>query len=226
MNKYKLSMPIVIQKMQDLANRIIAEYGEPLISSKINIYPIPRGGVPVGIGLAFFLPDVFNIVTIPEDADIFVDDLVDSGKTRTLYTEKFKRPFYSLISQWEREELGWIVFPWEQSEDQIDKSVTDNITRILQYIGEDINRGGLVETPRRVIKAYEEWFSGYKVKEEDIPNLLKCFEDGAEGKDNLVSVKDIPFYSHCEHHMAPFFGTVDIAYIPHGKVVGLSSYAD
>lgn len=88
-----------------------------------------------------------------------------------------------------------------------------------QVIGEDVGRGGLIETPRRVVKAWAEWTAGYQM---DPKTILKEFEDGAEGVEELVIVKDIPFYSHCEHHLAPFFGTVSIGYVPDGKIVGLS----
>lgn len=80
-------------------------------------------------------------------------------------------------------------------------------------------RGGLVETPARVSKAWEFWTSGYDKKPEDI---LKVFEDGAEKYDEMVAVVDIPFYSQCEHHLAPFFGTATVAYLPQNQVVGLS----
>lgn len=80
-------------------------------------------------------------------------------------------------------------------------------------------REGLVETPSRVAKAFSHWFSGYDA---DIAGLMKVFEDGAEDYDEMVIVKDIPIYSKCEHHMADIFGTATIAYIPDGKIVGLS----
>lgn len=80
-------------------------------------------------------------------------------------------------------------------------------------------REGLEETPARVAKAFAHWFSGYGA---DIGAILKVFEDGAENYDEMVIVKDIPIYSKCEHHMADIFGTVTIAYIPDGKIVGLS----
>lgn len=80
-------------------------------------------------------------------------------------------------------------------------------------------RPGLLETPLRVAKAFEHWFGGYAV---DIPALFKTFEDGAEGTDQMVTVCNIPFYSKCEHHMADIFGHATIAYIPNGKIVGLS----
>jgi GTP cyclohydrolase I len=96
---------------------------------------------------------------------------------------------------------------------------TAAIQQLLEHIGEDIYRGGLLETPKRVLKAWSDWTSGYSV---DPASVLKVFEDGAENYDQMIVVKDIPFYSHCEHHMAPFFGTATIAYIPDGKIVGLS----
>jgi GTP cyclohydrolase I len=80
-------------------------------------------------------------------------------------------------------------------------------------------REGLRETPSRVAKAFEHWFSGYDA---DIGALMKVFEDGADNYDQMVMVKDIPIYSKCEHHMADIFGTATIAYIPNGKIVGLS----
>lgn len=92
-------------------------------------------------------------------------------------------------------------------------------TGLLALTGDDPKRGGLIETPDRMLKAFEHWFGGYKI---DIAELLKVFEDGAEGVDQMVIVKDIPIYSKCEHHMADIFGTATIAYIPNGKIVGLS----
>jgi GTP cyclohydrolase I len=80
-------------------------------------------------------------------------------------------------------------------------------------------RDGVRETPQRVAKAWKHWVGGYGV---DIAKLLKTFEDGAENCDQMVVVKDIPIYSKCEHHLADIFGTATIAYIPNGKVVGLS----
>jgi len=92
------------------------------------------------------------------------------------------------------------------------------VTTLLEEIGEDPNREGLLKTPKRVAKAYEYLTSGYS---KDINTVL----NGAifrETYDDMVFVKDIDFYSMCEHHMLPFFGKVHIAYIPDGKVVGLS----
>lgn len=94
------------------------------------------------------------------------------------------------------------------------------ILELLKYIiGEDVERGGLHETPARAVKAWREWTRGYQM---DPAEVLKVFEDGAEHYDQMVTVKDIPIYSHCEHHLAPIFGTATISYIPNGKIVGLS----
>lgn len=90
---------------------------------------------------------------------------------------------------------------------------------ISEVIEQDPAREGLQETPARVVKAWKHWCSGYNV---DIAKLLKTFEDGAENYDEMVLVKDIPIYSKCEHHLADIFGTATIAYIPNGRVVGLS----
>lgn len=96
---------------------------------------------------------------------------------------------------------------------------------MLEQIGEDPMREGLRETPRRVVKAWGEWFAGYAVAGAE-GGLLKAFEDGAEKcGDELVIVRDIEFYSHCEHHMAPFFGKAHVGYIPDKKIVGLSKLA-
>lgn len=86
-------------------------------------------------------------------------------------------------------------------------------------IGENIDREGLKETPKRVVKAWKHWCGGYHV---DIGALLKTFEDGGENYDEMVVRKGIRIYSHCEHHLAPIIGDVTIAYIPNGRVVGLS----
>lgn len=90
---------------------------------------------------------------------------------------------------------------------------------ISEVIEQDPFREGLAETPARVVKAWKHWCSGYNV---DIGKLLKTFEDGAEDYNEMVLVKDIPIYSKCEHHLADIFGTATIAYIPNGRVVGLS----
>ena len=96
------------------------------------------------------------------------------------------------------------------------------IQTILKYIGENPDREGLIETPKRVIKAFDEYFSGYA--EEPQLYLEKTFGD-VEGYDDMVIQKNISIQSHCEHHMAPIIGIAHVAYIPSEKVVGLSKLA-
>jgi GTP cyclohydrolase I len=93
---------------------------------------------------------------------------------------------------------------------------------LIRWAGDDPTREGLKETPRRVVRAFEEFFSGYKESPEDF--LSKTFED-VQGYEDLVMLKDISFHSHCEHHMVPIIGNVHLAYIPIKKVVGISKLA-
>lgn len=96
------------------------------------------------------------------------------------------------------------------------------VRTLLRWLGEDPRREGLRDTPARVARAYGELFGGYDHMPEDI--LSRAFEEVA-GYNDLVLVKDIPFFSHCEHHMVPFFGRAHVAYLPSGRVLGLSKIA-
>ena len=110
-----------------------------------------------------------------------------------------------------------------KKKDQIsDEKAEEAIRTIIQWIGEDPKREGLLSTPKRVIKAFKEYFEGYKMD----PNkyLSKTFTE-VEGYDDMVIEKNISIQSHCEHHMAPIIGVAHVAYIPSKKVVGLSKLA-
>jgi GTP cyclohydrolase I len=97
------------------------------------------------------------------------------------------------------------------------------VETLLRWAGDDPTREGLRDTPKRVVKAYEEFFSGYKAEASDV--LARMFEE-VHGYDDMVLIRDIPFASHCEHHMVPFFGHAHIAYYPgEDGVVGLSKLA-
>lgn len=98
----------------------------------------------------------------------------------------------------------------------------DAVRTLLRWAGDDPSRQGLLETPSRVVRAYEEWFRGYL--EDPYELLQKTFEE-TEGYDEMVVLKDIPFSSHCEHHMAPIIGQAHVAYLPTNKVVGISKLA-
>ncbi len=103
-----------------------------------------------------------------------------------------------------------------------DKEAEEAFRTILRWIGEDPSREGLIETPKRVTKAYKEYFQGYKKSTNEI--LSKTFGD-VEGYDDMVVEKNITVESHCEHHMAPIIGVAHVAYIPKNNVVGLSKLA-
>ena len=99
------------------------------------------------------------------------------------------------------------------------QDIASSVIHIIEYLGDDPNRSGLLETPKRVVKSWDTLFSGYQYNPE---NDLKWFEDDT---DEMVICKGISFFSTCEHHMLPFFGTVAIGYIPNGSVIGVSKLA-
>ena len=110
----------------------------------------------------------------------------------------------------------------EENQKISDQKAEEAIRTIIQWIGEDPEREGLKSTPKRVIRAFKEYFQGYK---EDPANYLKKTFTEVEGYDDMVIEKNISIRSHCEHHMAPIIGVAHVAYIPSKKVVGLSKLA-
>jgi len=193
----------------------VREVGGHRVHKLPAIYGIPRGGIPCAYALQAALGTGIVVDDIKQ-ANIIVDDIVDSGSTRDRYLEMAPSDAVFCTFYDASNHDDWLVFPWEGNELQ---SAADIPTRLLQYVGEDAKRGGLAETPMRFLKAWKHFTSGYDANVEDV---LKVFEDGAEKVDEMVLVKNIPLYSQCEHHMVPFFGVAHIAYIPNGKIVGLS----
>jgi len=191
--------------------------------TQLTCFAVPRGGVPASYILKIVTAGQEPSITMrsnPHQADFILDDIIDSGDTLRHYDNICPTtPFYALVNKQRTEEFAdsWVIFPWEHQD--VEGDITVTVTRLLQQIGENPKRGGLLETPSRVAKAWQHWSSGYNV---DPSTVLKEFEDGGETYDEMIVVKDIPFYSHCEHHLAPFFGTANIGYIPNGKIVGLS----
>ncbi len=186
---------------------------------------IPRGGAPV----AAYMSAVSGLPLVPvQDSSpdvLIVDDLADSGTSRSRYhdndfavlfvksncpTDLF--PTYYCVCGVN----DWVRFWWEEKQE----TIQDNITRILQYIGEDPSREGLVETHNRVARSYEYLFSGYKQSPSD---LITVFEN--DGYNQIILLKDIELYSMCEHHMLPFYGKAHVAYIPNKKIIGVSKLA-
>lgn len=169
-------------------------------------YGVPRGGQ--------YIAAMLNPVDTPEEADVIIDDLIDSGKTRERYIKKYRKQFIGLFDKKIEADLydKWLVFPWEVNETPAE----DNFVRILESIGEDPNREGLRDTPKRYLKFLTEFLS---------PPDFNFTTFAGEDVDEMIVQTNIPFYSLCEHHIAPFFGTADVAYIPNGRIVGLSKLA-
>ncbi len=101
-------------------------------------------------------------------------------------------------------------------------SAEEAVRTLLRWAGEDPKREGLLDTPKRVVEAYRDWFSGYSVDPKEY--LRRTFEEMA-GYDEMIVLRDIEFESHCEHHMAPIIGRAHVGYLPTGKVVGISKLA-
>jgi GTP cyclohydrolase IA len=102
------------------------------------------------------------------------------------------------------------------------ESAMDAVRTLIAWAGDDPRREGLLDTPKRVVDAYEEWFQGYLACPQT--ELSRTFED-VQGYDDIVMLRDIDVESHCEHHMAPFLGKAYVAYLPREKVVGISKIA-
>jgi len=102
------------------------------------------------------------------------------------------------------------------------KKAEEAIHTLLLWAGDDPRREGLFDTPARVARAYEDWFSGYK--QDPVEYLKRTFEE-VEGYDEMIILRDIGFESHCEHHMAPIIGRAHVGYLPRNKVVGISKLA-
>lgn len=171
----------------------------------LKYYGIPRGGQ--------YVAALLNPVDTPEEADVLVDDLIDSGKTMETWLKKYpNKKFYALIDKRVEMEGEWLQFPWEEK-GEID--VEDHMRRVLQYF-DNTNREGLRETPKRYIKFMKEFLH--------TPEFNFTTFD-AEGTDEMIIQTNIPFNSLCEHHVAPFFGYAHVAYIPNGRIVGLSKLA-
>jgi len=180
------------------------------------VYGVPKGGM-IAAGFLRRAERVWD----PKRANIILDDLVDSGKTRDIYLAKYPQArFVALVDKQTENINEWIVFPWEADHPCAEDgdSVQQNLARLIQFIGEDPNRQGLQETPNRIIRAWQnELFVGYQKNPED---LLTTF--GTDGYDQIILCKNIELFSMCEHHMLPFFGTAHVAYIPNKRIIGIS----
>lgn len=189
------------------------------IPSFKKMYGVPRGGEVVA-GLKSTAG--FYHAPTAADADIVVDDIIDSGATmkRVLGSIVGRRKlpkFYALVDKRVPKDkaLGWVVFPWESKDASSD--IADTVVRQLEFLGENPKREGLVDTPKRVVEALKEMTAGLHL--DPTEHLKVTFNEKC---DEMVVVRDIPYFSLCEHHLLPFFGKVTVAYLPNRSVVGLS----
>lgn len=190
-----------------------------------SVYGIPTGGSVVAsliAGNRSTFTGYRLVEALTGTCGLVVDDLIDSGRTMEPYANRphdalYRKPTSPKHLAPNAIELdGWLTFPWEKNEG----TPEDAVVRLLEYIGEDPNRPGLLDTPARVCKAWTEMTAGYK--DDAAIHLSKVFPDTS---DEMVVVSGIEFTSLCEHHVLPFTGTATVAYVPDGKVVGLSKIA-
>jgi GTP cyclohydrolase I len=237
----ELSWTDIQKRAKKLVNEIILSWNVPTPTkgtptSFVKAYPVPRGGIHAtqAIQAEFFgeHPHLMTdgtftgggleIVECPDQADIIIDDIIDTGKTRKGFRSRFpEKPFFALVDKTHLDshlEQEWVQFPWERMTGE--QGPEENIVRTLEFIGEDPSREGLKDTPKRVVKSYGELFAGYN---QNVENIFTTFED--DSTDEMVVLRDIEFQSTCEHHMLPFLGTASIAYIPNGKIIGISKLA-
>jgi len=188
--------------------------------SATHVFGVPSGGIPVAAltGLPVLTPDDLDCHELA--SVIVVDDLVDSGRTLQRYADQgyavdaivrkphspaHLAPLANIVD-------GWVKFPWEKT-----TGPEDAVVRLLEWMGENPSREGLLDTPKRVVKAFKEMTDGLHKQPRDV--LGTVFN---ETSDQMVVVRGIRFSSMCEHHLLPFIGTAAVGYIPDGRVIGLS----
>lgn len=206
----------------------IAEYIKTNLPHVDSLYGVPRGGrIPAAMVSAM---TGFPIVIDPTRTTAIIDDIVDSGATRhgwrhlpflSLHCAN-KAKFLPTYSPSKTRTDTWVHYFWEGAPET---AGADIITRMIELIGDDPNRSGVVETPQRVLRSWKELFSGYG---QDPTTILKAgFQEGqGNGLDGIIYLRDIEFFSMCEHHILPFYGKAHVGYIPRdGKVVGISKLA-
>ena len=192
------------------------------------VFGIPRGGYfPAGvIAQSMGKRQIFDPAAI-DGKTLIVDDICDSGATMIEYNAKYHASPCAAVFRKSPDKFQWVHYgvcmaenEWIVLPDEKGCGIEENFKRTLQYIGEDVTREGVLETPKRMRRAYDEIFAGYKTNPK---SLVKTFTKGSCKE--LVILKNCEFYSVCEHHFFPFFGHCSIGYIPNGKVIGVSKLA-
>jgi len=208
-----------------LAADMMRRIAEAVDGTFVNVYGVPVGGAcaahfvhnqyaTVDRPNAESVTVWFTLSATPAEADVVLTDFIGTTTAAQALQQEHGKRVFALIENDRNTNGDEYVFPWSVKADH------SNVMRaVIEATGDDAMREGLAETPARLASAFDEWFSGYGVVAADV---LKTFTDGAEATDEMVVLTDVPVYSHCEHHVAPIFGVAHVAYIPNGKIVGLS----
>lgn len=183
------------------------------------VFGIPRGGTHVAQALAGVFSHV-HLVDSPSQADLIVDDLIDSGRTAERWNKAYSAPVWAMIDKRGIPDAPWYVFPWEAFGGEA-APAADNAQRLLQSLGVPLDPDGTRDTPERMVRSLVELTRGY----EDDPSEILSKRFPVDRADEMIVVRGIGFWSLCEHHVLPFHGTVDVGYIPGESVVGLSKLA-
>ena len=235
--KIEIQYKYLWSEVQELANSLGTDIAAHLSAAGVRchgengrwkLFGVPRGGTHVVQLIVAAHPHMFDFAPSAISSDAIVDDIIDSAATYNQYKDRYPSiPFFALVDKNMDDNAGkWIVFPWESDETN---GAEDNVRRLLQAIGEDPNREGLRDTPKRYVKALREYTQGYQI---DPAELLKVSFDIADADpeltyDQIIMSGPLPYNSMCEHHLAPFEGHAWIAYLPArgGKIAGLSKLA-
>lgn len=213
------------EEFEDLCDKFQTKVRKVIFRRKsVSVYGIPVGGWFVARETVKNLSFLERNPMISQT--LIMDDIVDSGKTIKPYVKQgfataslFLKDGASVKPDVWLEEVPrdcWVLFPWEA-----EREIEDSVQRIIEFIGENPSREGLVDTPKRVIKAWEEFCIGYSQDPKEVLHENALFTEHNE-YDQIIVLKDIEFFSNCEHHMLPFYGKVDIGYLPSKKVAGVS----
>ncbi len=171
------------------------------------VYGIPRGGAIV----AGLLRQRGVRVVDADEAEVIVDDIIDSGETARRYSERYGKPIAVLVNKEQEGLMGvWVEFPWEGGREG---DLRDGLRRIIQTMGDDPDRTGLIETPDRILAVWDELFSGYQQEPGDVIEWAPIGESG------MVIVRGVPFRSTSERHLLPFWGEVDVAYLSDERAI-------
>ena len=173
------------------------------------LWGIPRGGTYVSAVLAGLGA---RIAPTPQDADLAVDDIIDSGRTAARIKAEFGLETLALYDRASGTFEEWLVFPWEAGKLELD--ARDTITRLIQQLGDDPNRPGLRKTPERVVNGWRQRFSGYRQARNGAAalHLLENATEEPGGNADIDIIRGIEFHSTCERHIQPFHGALDIAW--------------